>query len=491
MSFRSVVKKFIPSGLFRKIEPYGHLTEAVLLHTLNGFPAKGLKVIGVTGTNGKTSTTFLIHRMLRQAGYNVGLMTTVAYGVNDDIRPQIQHMTNVAVPEMVARLKWMKQQGMEWLVMETTSQGLAQHRVWGLPYVLAVMTNVTHEHLDYHGTFERYRDAKLELFKIVNRNKDGLKTGVINAEDPSALIFAAAVEKPILYGVGKGDLQAQNVKMTPAGSRYTAKVDDKEYRIECHLPGSFNVSNSLAAVGAGHALGLTEEQIEKGIAGLTRVEGRMDPINEGQDFDVIVDFAHTPDSFEKLFKDMRGIIGWSRAAHLDAVQGSSEERVKRTSGTESERKSVTDTAMRQEPASAASSAGRQGKAVRGSGKLICLFGSAGRRDETKRAIQGELAGKYCDEAVITEEDDRDVDGLAIMNQIASGAEKAGKVRDKDLFLVHDRTEAINFAVNRAKTGDTVLMLGKGHEKTIERANGEHPWDEIGTTREAVRKLAKG
>jgi UDP-N-acetylmuramoyl-L-alanyl-D-glutamate--2,6-diaminopimelate ligase len=158
----------------------------------------------------------------------------------------------------------------------------------------------------------------------------------------------------------------------------------------------------------------------------------MTNIDEGQDFSVIVDFAHTPDSFEKLFKDLRPVV---------------------------------------------------------KGKLICMFGSAGRRDEAKRAVQGELAGKYCDEVVITEEDDRDIDGVEIMNQIASGAEKAGKVREQNLFLVHDRPEAIAFALKRAQAGDTVLLLGKGHEKTIERADGEHEWDEIGTAQAAVRALA--
>jgi UDP-N-acetylmuramoyl-L-alanyl-D-glutamate--2,6-diaminopimelate ligase len=173
-------------------------------------------------------------------------------------------------------------------------------------------------------------------------------------------------------------------------------------------------------------LSLSKEEIEKGIAALDSVEGRMTRIDEGQDFDVIVDFAHTPDSFEKLFTDIKPVVG---------------------------------------------------------GKLIVMFGSAGRRDEAKRAVQGELAGKYADEVIATEEDDRDIDG--ILDQIASGAEKAGKVRDKDLFLILDRTEAINFTVGRAQAGDTVLLLGKGHEKTIERADGEHPWDEIATAYNAV------
>ncbi|MDQ3123542.1 MAG: UDP-N-acetylmuramyl-tripeptide synthetase [bacterium] len=430
MNARKVVKKFIPKGLFPKVEPYGHKAEAVLFHAKSGFPAKNFKIIGVTGTNGKTTTSFMIHKMLVEAGYKAALMTTVAYGVGDDIRPQIHHMTNVTVPELVKRLKWMKAEGAEWLVLETTSHALAQNRVWGMPYSIVVMTNVTHEHLDQHGTFENYRDAKRKLFKLANRNKDGKRIGIINADDPNAELFAQDIAHPITYGIDKGDLKAQNVKLTPGGSRYQAVYQDRELRIECHIPGKFNVYNSLAAAVVGGAVGLTKEQIESGISALKRVEGRMDPVDEGQDFDVIVDFAHTPDSFEKLFKDLKPVV---------------------------------------------------------KGKLIVLFGSAGRRDEAKRAIQGRLAGEYADEVIITEEDDRDIDGNEIMNMIAGGAESQGKVRDKNLFLILDRTEAINFAISRAKRGDTVLLLGKGHEKTIERASGEHPWDEIATTRKALKR----
>lgn len=429
MSFRRFAKKLVPKKLFAQVEPTGHLLEAVVLNVLNGFPARKFKIIGVTGTNGKTSTAFLIHRMLHEAGYKAGLMTTVAYGAGMNIHPQIEHMTNVPVPLLMKRIKALKAEGIEWLVLETTSHALAQNRVWGIPYSIAVMTNVTHEHLDYHGSFYNYLSAKKKLFTLCNRNKKGLQTGIINAEDPNAEVFAQAISNPITYGVHKGDLRAENLRLSSAGSKFIAKIKDDSYDIICRLPGSFNVYNSLAAVAVGRAAGLSKEQIEQGIAALEGVEGRMTRIDEGQDFDVIVDFAHTPDSFEKLFKDLRPVVR---------------------------------------------------------GKLITMFGSAGRRDEAKRAIQGELAGKYCDKVIITEEDDRDIDGNEIMEQIATGAEKAGKIRDKDLFLVHDRTEAINFAVKRAKKGDTVLLLGKGHEKTIERADGEHPWDEIAIAHAALK-----
>jgi len=449
---RTLVKKLIPRDLFRKIEPVGHLGEAVLLNTIHGFPSKGLKVIGVTGTNGKTSTCFIIHRMLHEAGYKVGLMTTVAYGAGMDIKPQVAHMTTASVPVLLKRFAELKAQGVEWLVLETTSHALAQHRVWNVPYSIAVMTNITHEHLDYHGTFERYLTAKRHMFVLTNRNKQGLRTGIINADDPNAAAFASAIDNPVMYGTAEGDLRATNIKLTSDGVSYTAKHGDKSYKIKCALPGSFNVYNSLAAVGVGEALGLSAEQIEKGIAALEGVEGRMTRVDEGQDFSVIIDYAHTPDSFEKLFKDLKPVV---------------------------------------------------------KGKLIVLFGSAGRRDEEKRAVQGRLAGKYADEIVVTEEDDRDMDGAAIMDQIAAGAEEAGKKRDKNLFLVHDRDKAIAFALGRAKKGDTVLLLGKGHEKDILR-NGPKAaelrhiqqddtnpdrvikikWDEMLETRKALKKLKK-
>lgn len=429
MGFRTLVKKFIPKSLFKKVEPWGHLAEAVLFNVLYGFPGRGLKVIGVTGTNGKTTTSFLIHKMLQTAGHRTGLMTTVAYGAGEDIHPQIHHMTSVPIPQFMKRLRYMRRQGVEWLVLESTSQALAQHRTWGVRYSMAVLTNLTHEHLDWHGSFENYRDAKRLLFQRTNRNRRGLQTGIINADDPNAELFATDVTHKVLYGQKKGDLLAKQVKLSAAGSHYVAEIGDDEYHITCKLPGSFNVYNSLAAVGAGRVIGLTKRQIEEGIAALENVEGRMTNVDEGQDFEVIVDYAHSPDSFEKLFKDLKPVVR---------------------------------------------------------GKLIVLFGSAGRRDEAKRAIQGRLAGQYADEIVVTEEDDRDADGLAIMNEIAGGAEEAGKVRDQNLFLVHDRTQAIKFAVSRARAGDTVLLLGKGHEKTIERADGEHRWDEIGVAKQALQ-----
>lgn len=424
---RSVVKKLIPRRLFRRIEPYGHLAEAVLMNIRYGFPARGMHVIGVTGTNGKTTTSFMIHRMLVEAGYDVALMSTVAYGLGRDITPQAAHMTTMSSPELLRRIREFKRQGATWLVLETTSHALAQHRVWGVPYEIAVMTNITHEHLDYHGTFRHYLKSKVRLFKIANRH--GRRFGVVNADDEHAAAFAGAIRRSVSYGIKSGDLRASDIALRPDGSDFKLVFDNTLVEFRCNIPGEFNVYNSMAAIAVGRELKLNYNQIADGLRALDGVEGRMDTVDEGQPFSVIVDFAHTPDSFERLLGDLRQAT---------------------------------------------------------SGKLVVLFGSAGRRDESKRAIQGEIAGRYADEVVITEEDDRDIDGTEIMDQIAEGAARSGKVRGSDMFLILNRSEAIRFAVSRvSRKEDAVVLLGKGHEKTIERADGEHPWDEVAEARRAL------
>jgi len=428
--FRTIVKKLIPAGVFRAIEPIGHGAEAILASVKYGSPAKKMHIIGVTGTNGKTTTVFMIEKMLHNAGKSVAMLSTVAYGIGDDIKPQIEHITTAQAGILQKRLSDFKAAGVQWVVIETSSHALAQHRVWGVPFEIAVMTNVTGDHLDYHGTFENYLKAKVRLFKLAN--KHGRRFGVVNADDPSAGRFVDSISRSVTYGIKGGELVAKNVFLGSEHSTYQVEAGSDIYNIHVNIPGEFNVSNSLAALAVGREIGLSREQIENGISALTDVEGRMTTVKEGQKFNIIIDFASTPDAFEQLFNTVR-------------------------------------------PAT--------------KGKLISVFGSAGRRDEAKRPVQGEIAGKYSDEVILTEEDDRDIDGNKILQQIAVGSEKAGKVRDKDLFLIHDREEAIKFALGRATPpDDTVVLLGKGHEKTIERADGEHPWNEIETTKKLLRNL---
>lgn len=403
--------------------PY-HWGKAAFYATRYGFPGRKMTVIGVTGTNGKTTTSFMIWKMLNSAGRKTGLMTTVGWGV-DEIHEQVEHMTTVDSGLLNQRIKKIADAGAEYLVLELTSHALAQHRAVGVPIDIAVMTNVTHEHLDYHKTFERYRDAKRKLFKVA-------KYGVINADDPSAEFFESDIEKYVTYGIEYGDMKATKISLSPYSVEYT--IPSEKLKIETQIGGRFNVYNSLACVAVGKRLGLTDEEIQNGIHALTSVEGRMVKIDEKQDFTAIMDYAHTPDAFEKLFPDMC-------------------------------------------------------KATKG--KLIVMFGSAGgRRDPSKRKPMGEIAGKYADIVVLTEEDDRDTPGMEILEQIAEGARESGKKDDKDLFLVLDRPSAILKACQLAKAGDTVLFLGKGNEKTIERADGAHAYYEEDEIRKALKKIKK-
>ena len=404
--------------------PY-HFGKAVFWGVRYGFPGKRMKIIGITGTNGKTTTSFMVWKMLNNAGRRAGLMTTVAWGV-DKLHEQMEHMTTVDSALLNERIKKIADSGAEYLVLELTSHALAQYRATGVPIDIAVMTNVTHEHLDYHRTFERYRDAKRKLFKKA-------KYGIVNADDPSCEYFESDVDEYTTYGVNYGDLKADKVKLESDGVEYVIPAENN-LKIRTKIAGEFNVYNSLAAVAVGKRLGLTDKEIQDGIFALDSVEGRMVPVNEGQDFSIIMDYAHTPDAFEKLLPDMK-------------------------------------------------------KATKG--RLIVMFGSAGgRRDPSKRKPMGEIAGKYADIIVLTEEDDRDTPGMEILEQIAEGARESGKKDGESLRFELNRPKAIQLACRLAKKGDTVLFLGKGNEKTIERADGAHAYYELDEIKKAVKMLKK-
>ena len=413
--------------------PY-HKLKAMAMAYKYKFPGKRMKVVGVTGTNGKTSTCFLIWKMLNVAGYKTGLMTTVAWGV-DKLEEQVEHMTTVDTETLNQRMQKIAESGAEFLVLEITSHALAQNRIFGVPIEVAVMTNVTHEHLDYHKTFENYRDAKRKLFKIA-------KYGVINEDDKSWSYFADDVKEYTTYGINSGILRAEKVELLAEGVKYQVKipsvnsVDNKKktkdeiVKIRTHIPGKFTVYKSLAAMAVGLRLGLSVPEIEKGILALESVEGRMNRVNEGQDFEVIVDYAHTPDAFLKVFESV--------------VPGKKK-------------------------------------------RIISLFGGAGRRDESTRAERGEIGAKNSDIVIVTEDDSRDEDRKMIAEEFAKGAEKEGKILGKDLFIILDREEAIQKVIDLAKKDDIVLVLGKGHEKTILRAEGAVPFEDLKVTRKILKK----
>ncbi len=400
----------------KMVLPY-HFSQAVVGGVKYGFPGKKLRVIGVTGTNGKTTTCFMIWKMLNEAGHKTGLMTTVAWGV-EELEPELNHMTTVDSMTLNSRIKKILDAGAEFLVLETTSHAMAQFRTLGIPIEIAVMTNVTHEHLDYHKTFENYRAAKCKLFKKA-------KYGIINADDKSAKWFKNCSKEYTTYGITHGENKASEIKLDAFGVKYSCG----DMKIRTNIPGEFNVYNSLAAMLVGKKLGLSNEQIENGIFALESVEGRMNRIEEGQDFSVIVDYAHTPDALEKVFESI----------------GST------------------------------------------SGKVISVHGGAGRRDETTREPRGEILGKNSDIVIITEDDSRDEDPEKIAEKFVQGAEKAGKVLEKDLFIELNREKAIKMAISLAKKGDIVLLLGKGHEKTILRKEGPVLFEDV----KVARKILKG
>ena len=423
MSVKTVLMDRIPN-YNNLVIPYHKLKAMMMAHKYR-FPGKRMRVIGVTGTNGKTSTCFMIWKMLNEAGHKTGLMTTVAWGV-DKLEEQIEHMTTVDTETLNQRMQRIAESGAEYLVLEITSHALAQNRIYGVPIEIAVMTNVTHEHLDYHKTFKNYRDAKRKLFKVA-------KYGVINEDDESWSYFASDVDEYITYGINGGILKAEKIELAADGVKYEVREADKKLKIRTHIPGKFTVYNSLAATAVGLKLGLTKKQIEDGILALVSVEGRMNRVNEGQDFEVIVDYAHTPDAFIKVFESV--VPGKKR-------------------------------------------------------RIISLFGGAGRRDESTRAERGEIGAKNSDIVIITEDDSRDEDRTLIAEEFARGAEKAGKTREKDLFVILDREEAIEKAISLAKKDDIVLVLGKGHEKTILRAEGAVPFEDLKVVRKVLKKMIK-
>ena len=345
-------------------------------------------------------------------------MTTVAYGV-DKLKPELGHMTTVDAMTLNRRIAEIKNQGAEFLVLEVTSHALAEFRTLGIPFEIAVFTNLTHDHLDYHKTIEKYRAAKGKLFKKA-------KFSILNADDPATKYYKNLSHKYITYGIKNGEKRATDIKLGVSGVKYLLG----DINISTKIPGEFNVYNSLAAALVGQKLGLKNEEIEKGISALTEVEGRMNVIDEGQPFTVIVDYAHAPDALEKVFASVKGHKG----------------------------------------------------------RIISVHGGAGRRDPSTRPIRGEILAKNSDLVIITEDDSRDEDPEIIAQGFIDGAVKASKTLGKDLIKELDRKKAIELALKSAKPGDLVLILGKGHEKTILRADGPHDFEDIKVAKNVLKSL---
>ena len=410
-----------------------------------GDPSCELGVVGITGTDGKTTTAFLVAAILEAAGISTGLITTAAAQIGSLRSANREHVTTPEAPQLQRILRAMVAAGNTAAVVETTSHGLALSRVAEIAYDIAMFTNLTHEHLELHGTFEAYREAKLSLFRGLGaEDRPKLlaspwpRAAVVNADDPAGHLFAEAAlgtgARVITYGESaRADVRATAVNEGPRVMRLDVATPRWTGAVELRLAGRFNVHNALAAIAFGEILGLDQGQVRAGLAAVQGVPGRMDRVDRGQPFAVIVDYAHSPASLEKV---------------LDVLAPVAEA---------------------------------------GGGALIAVFGSAGERDVQKRPMMGRVAGTRCRLVVVTDEDPRGEDSAAILDQIAAGAEAAGRKRGHDLLTIADRRAAIDAAFAAALPGDVVLLAGKGHEQTIIMAEGPVPWDERS---EAIGALAR-
>jgi len=418
-----------------------HYLLSFLSYIFYGRPSRRLVVIGVTGTKGKSTTCRFIANVLQAGGYKVGLLSTVEFQVGEKRWLNKRKMTMLGRGEIHKMLRAMVRAGCQYAVVETSSEGILQYRHKFLNYDIAVFTNLGTEHSERHGGFENLRSAKGELFaalarhpKVINGQKIK-KVIVVNTDDANAeyyLNFAA--DEKIGYGLKKVSsikyqvLWAEIEKSEADGSVF--KILNTKYTI--HIPGQFNIPNAQAAIAVGRSQNISEEKIRQGIESVKLVEGRMEFIDEGQPFRVIVDYAHEPMSLTELFTAVR-------------------------------------------------------KMLPSGGRSITLVGSdGGGRDVGKRAKMGAIAGQLCDIVIVTDVNCFDEDPRAIAEMLAVGARQAGKKDDQNLFIEIDRQKAIALAVKMAQPGDVITITAKGTEPCICVANGQKvPWDDRDAARVAL------
>lgn len=405
--------------MLQALKNYYHLLQAFFANIRYGFPSKHIKVIGVTGTDGKTTTTSLIYHILKKSGRKVSMVSTVYAEIAGQEYDTGFHVTSPDPMDIQKFLRKSADAGDEFFVLETTSHGIDQNRIWGVQYAAAVLTNVTHEHLDYHQTYESYVKVKSRLLMQA-------QTTITNADDNSFALISAFVTKPLkTYALHK-----------PAD--YSVNIAEK---LGVVIP-EYNNYNCLAAYAVCKELGLTDFEIFEALKTYKLPPGRLEVIST-EPVTVIVDFAHTPNSIEKLLKYLR----------------------------------------KQKPEA----------------RIIHVFGSAGRRDKTKRPLMGAASGSYANLVILTEEDYRDEDPVKISADIAVGLNNHGFQEvspevfgsaDKQFTVIVNRMEAVLKAKAIAKNGDVVLFTGKGHEQSLCRGDKEEPWNDIDEVRKVFTNKSK-
>ncbi len=423
------MKKRIP----QPAKNFYHLLVAFLAALFYRFPARKLKVIGVTGTDGKTTTVNLIYHILSKTDSKIGMISTVEAKISGERIDTGFHVTTPGAFQIQKLLRKMVDFGIEIVVLEITSHGLDQNRVAFVPLHIGLITNVTQEHLDYHRSFKSYLLTKAKILSKVNFR-------ILNNEDPSfERLKMMGKGQLISFGKDGADYMGEVVnyfdEYTNYGIHYKTKQKMlKTMVVQSNLIGDFNLSNILAAFAVSKTLGLEDKKITEAIESFPGVEGRMDRISLGQDFKVFIDFAHTPRSIEVSLQTLKKITPK---------------------------------------------------------RLICVFGAAGERDRSKRALMGHVAQEKADLIVVTSEDPRSEKPEKIIEEIEKGIVKAGGVNNQNYWKIVDRSEAIEKAVmNLAEKGDCVVILGKGHEKSMNIAGVEYPWSDKETATKALRKRLK-
>lgn len=373
---------------------------AIAAANFYGRPAKALKLVGVTGTNGKTTTTSLIDSIMRASGAKTGLFGTIAYHT-----PAGEHPAPNTTPESVDLQSFLaetRDAGGTYATMEASSHALAMDRLWGCHFSVAVFTNLTRDHIDYHKTFENYFAAKQRLFEGTGAGAP--EVGIVNSDDAWGRKLVGLARRTLTYGTQNGaDLKAKKFQLSFNGLNFVAQTPNGPMQVESPLVGRINVYNILAAIGAGIGLGFSKEVIETGIRNLKAVSGRFQRVDQGQPFLVVVDYAHTDDALENLI--------------------------------------------------------RTAKELNTKGRIITLFGCGGSRDRTKRPIMGELSGRMSDLSILTSDNPRQEDPLKIISDIVVGMQRSGG----KYMIEPDRAKAIRLAIEEARPGDIVLLAGKGHE----------------------------
>ncbi len=368
------------------------------------YPSRKLRLIGVTGTNGKTTTTYLIKSILESAGYKVGLIGTIQNMIGD--KAVSAERTTPEASDLQSMFSEMVRDGCSYAVMEVSSHALSLERTAGTEFDIAVFTNLTQDHLDFHSSLQDYLDAKTKLFAELGGSDEKNKAAVLNADDEHSIYIAENSKVPVItYGIeADADYRAVAIDIQPEGLTYCLEHRGEVLEIKLPITGYFNVYNSLAALAACRAAGVELAAAVKGLTSAPLVPGRLEPVNLGQDFSVMVDYAHTPDGLENVLKTIRGIT---------------------------------------------------------QGRSIVVFGCGGDRDKGKRPVMGEIAGRLADVVIVTSDNPRSEPPELICEAIGAGVERT--IGDKPWEIIVDRRQAIRQAIMMAETGDTVLIAGKGHE----------------------------